>query len=77
MASAQFLADFAGWLPRKRAKTERALGMCPVVDQVYLISESRRYFWSPPDLHTFLLIKAGVGIPRIGNLPCMRCFAPL
>lgn len=77
MASVQFLADITAWLPRKRAKTERALGMCPVVDQVYLISESRGYFWSPPDLHVFLVIKAGVGIPRIGNLPCMRCFAPL
>lgn len=77
VTSVQFRADITGWLPRKKAKTQWALEICPVVEQVYLISESQRYFWSPPDLHAFIVIKAGVGIPRIGVLPCTRCFAPL
>lgn len=66
------------WLAsKKEGKDWKGLGVCPVVDVVYHISESRRYFWSPTDLHAFLVIKSGAGIPRIGNLPCTRCFAPL
>lgn len=46
VTSAQFLVDITGPLvtlpPRKRSKTERVLGMCPVMDQVYLISESKQ-----------------------------------
>lgn len=58
-------------------RRQRPLGICPVVDRAGIPYFRKSHFWSPPDLHAFIVIKAGVGIPRIGILLCTRCFAPL
>lgn len=56
-------------LPRKRAKTEGALEMYPVADEVHLISENI-YIQGFPN--AFL-----IRIPKIGKLLCLRYCAPL
>lgn len=73
VTSIQFRADITGWLPRKKAKTPGDMS-CGRAGIPYF---RKSHFWSPPDLHAFIVIKAGVGIPRIGILPCTKCFAPL
>lgn len=57
------------WLPRKRAKTERALGMYPVADEAHLISEN---IYIQSLLDAFLM-----RIPKMGRLFCSRCCVPL